>query len=391
VMKLRLLFESTRAVRSRRGCGPPAGVSVSEVLSRISVPSGHNSHTAGAASITATERLSMRRAYSPQEELMQSLRSLLGPILTTLALGCTSPTLFVGSDPSSNNPDAAGNDPSARGGSAGSGACASSDSSCPAYAPADRESCTLGCGQSALTCTYDCAHGQGYNSFATCNGQAWSVSRSLTACPAGGAGGANGGGSANTGGASAGTGGASANTGGASANTGGASANAGGGSANAGGGNAGDGGVCTAANAVCPTYAPGNQQSCTLGCGQSPLTCNYDCAHGQGYITFATCNGQDWSVNRSLAGCPVSEGGTNPTFTCGTDSCTVGESYCLTEHPGPVGLPPTSSCHAFDAGCTSTRDCSCFCAPDASPSCSVTTTQCRVDAVGAVYRDIYYP
>jgi hypothetical protein len=54
---------------------------------------------------------------------------------------------------------------------------------CPPCAPADKQGCpALGCGQAALMCSYDCAHGQGYNKSAVCNGHQWSVQTFLTSC-----------------------------------------------------------------------------------------------------------------------------------------------------------------------------------------------------------------
>src|SRR5581483_8168497 len=53
-------------------------------------------------------------------------------------------------------------------------------------------------------------------------------------------------------------------------------------------------------------------------------------------------------------------------FTCGADSCMIGESYCETSHAGQPLFPPSSVCRPFDSSCQVTLDCSCFCGLDAS-------------------------
>jgi hypothetical protein len=52
---------------------------------------------------------------------------------------------------------------------------------CPTLVPTEGAACDQ-C--SALSCSYDCAHGNGYVSQAQCNGGAWHVSKSLIACEA---------------------------------------------------------------------------------------------------------------------------------------------------------------------------------------------------------------
>jgi hypothetical protein len=124
----------------------------------------------------------------------------------------------------------------------------------------------------------------------------------------------------------------------------------------AGQGGGGEAGVCTLALAVCPPDAPPDHQDCSLGCGQSPLQCNYDCAHGQGYVTFATCDGHTWSVSRSLVACAVygSDSGSTGCTTnadcpsgevCGfpgADTCSAVGS-CVNPGP-PCATPPLPGC-----------------------------------------------
>jgi hypothetical protein len=53
--------------------------------------------------------------------------------------------------------------------------------SCPATAPPQGSSCTPSCGAQA-SCTYDCAHCNGSNCVATCNGSTWSISTFASPC-----------------------------------------------------------------------------------------------------------------------------------------------------------------------------------------------------------------
>lgn len=54
---------------------------------------------------------------------------------------------------------------------------------CPATVPADGTSCSPGCGGALLTCSFDCARGNGYNSSATCEQDGtWHVAVSATPC-----------------------------------------------------------------------------------------------------------------------------------------------------------------------------------------------------------------
>jgi hypothetical protein len=52
---------------------------------------------------------------------------------------------------------------------------------CPEFAPEDGSSCTASCG-AAVSCTFDCAHCNGNNCTATCNGSTWSVAVFASPC-----------------------------------------------------------------------------------------------------------------------------------------------------------------------------------------------------------------
>jgi len=128
------------------------------------------------------------------------------------------------------------------------------------------------------------------------------------------------------------------------------------------GGQGGSGDACTLALAVCPTEAPANQQSCALGCGQSPLQCHYDCAHGHGYVTNATCDGQKWSVAALLIACSITPdggtaGGDGSTAGCATNAdCPNGDVCGFPTAPacsatGSCFTPPGAVCNLFMPGC----------------------------------------
>ena len=97
--------------------------------------------------------------------------------------GCPQYSCVPGSGTSSSQ--VSGNGSSSQSTSASTTGCPVLLAVCPPCAPADKQSCPpLGCGQSTLQCSYDCAHGQGYNKAAECNGQLWSVQAYLTSCNA---------------------------------------------------------------------------------------------------------------------------------------------------------------------------------------------------------------
>jgi hypothetical protein len=212
------------------------------------------------------------------------------PVVLTFALGCSSDNLSVGKDPLS------------------SGNCTTTATACPTDAPAEQSACTLGCNQTTLSCSFDCAHGQGYNTSATCDGQTWSVQRSLTACSA-------------------------------PPDTDAGVTDSGGGVTDSGGG------ACSQPDTVCPAYAPADKQACTLGCNQTSVSCWFDCAHAQGYNTGATCDGQKWTLSPSLTACSV---GTADSGTC-TQPQTVCPAYApAAQSPCTLGCNQTQIQCSFD-------------------------------------------
>jgi len=71
---------------------------------------------------------------------------------------------------------------------AGAGGAGVGYAACPVTVPAQGSSCTPSCGGAQQQCSYDCAHCNGYNCTATCNGSTWNVLTNETACSAGDAG-----------------------------------------------------------------------------------------------------------------------------------------------------------------------------------------------------------
>lgn len=71
----------------------------------------------------------------------------------------------------------------------------------------------------------------------------------------------------------------------------------------------GSGGASPAS--VCPDQVPNEGDSCTPTCGGPMQQCNYDCAHGGGYVSTATCQQGSWHVTKSEIACEAADGGSD--------------------------------------------------------------------------------
>jgi hypothetical protein len=60
--------------------------------------------------------------------------------------------------------------------------------------------------------------------------------------------------------------------------------------------------------AACPVTVPTQGEACGSPCGAS-ITCSFDCAHGNGSISSATCVAGIWQVRQSLAPCGAADAG----------------------------------------------------------------------------------
>ncbi len=60
---------------------------------------------------------------------------------------------------------------------------------------------------------------------------------------------------------------------------------------------------------ICPTDVPNNGDSCTPSCGGPSQQCNYDCAHGHGSVSSATCVNGAWHVSQSEIACEAPDAG----------------------------------------------------------------------------------
>jgi hypothetical protein len=61
----------------------------------------------------------------------------------------------------------------------------------------------------------------------------------------------------------------------------------------------------------CPVNVPKAGDTCGTPCGGAQLSCNYDCAHGNGYVSTATCNGGLWEIRQSLMDCEAADAATD--------------------------------------------------------------------------------
>ena len=79
--------------------------------------------------------------------------------------------------------------------------------------------------------------------------------------------------------------------------------------------------------------------------------------------------GSGGSGGKSAEGGTSGSGGAK-TYDCGSDTCTVGDSYCYTYYPGSTGGQPGHSCQPTPAACTSTpTSCACLCPPSDPGGC----------------------
>jgi hypothetical protein len=112
------------------------------------------------------------------------------------------------------------------------------------------------------------------------------------------------------------------------------------------GGNGGQGGIdnlCLSEGQSCGTTGP----TCCGG-----LMCCYG-SNGQASCVPGSCSGSGGA-------------GGNQTYSCGSDTCTVGESFCYAYTPGTAGQTGRS-CQLTPAACASTpASCACLCPPSSN-------------------------
>jgi len=101
---------------------------------------------------------------------------------------------------------------------------------------------------------------------------------------------------------------------------------------------------------------------------------------GAGGLSTGGASGQSGHPGAGTGGAggfsPPGMGGIGGTYACGSDTCTVGESFCYTYTPGATGGHPGQSCQPLPTGCSSPTSCACVseavaCAPEGM-SCSDT-------------------
>jgi hypothetical protein len=82
--------------------------------------------------------------------------------------------------------------------------------------------------------------------------------------------------------------------------------------------NAGNG---APAGVACPETVPKQGDACGSPCGGAVTTCNYDCAHGNGFVSTAKCQGGSWQVTQSEVACEIPDSGLD-----GSDSGDSGDA-----------------------------------------------------------------
>jgi hypothetical protein len=174
------------------------------------------------------------------------------------------------------------------------------------------------------------------------------------------------------GGTDGGGGGGGGMTGGSGGHTGGSGGALGGSGGHASGGQGGIDNLCLTEGQSCGATGP-------LCC--SPLMCCYD-GNGQASCVQGSCTGSqggnagDGGAGGKGAGGAAGGSGGNGTggaggsqmFSCGSDTCTTGESFCYTYTPGTAGQTGRS-CETTPAACAATpTSCTCLCPPSSNAS-----------------------
>jgi hypothetical protein len=133
----------------------------------------------------------------------------------------------------------------------------------------------------------------------------------------------------------------------------------------------GDGGVNNN-RAGCPSEVPDAGTSCALAAG---TVCSYDCAHGKGYNSSATCEKGAWSVSASLSPCSAA-------VTCDADAgcietCEGGQCRCDCSRPdaGTGDAGPPVACTPGGNACGDGLECLC-CGSIGPKAICICTTAC---------------
>ena len=168
------------------------------------------------------------------------------------------------------------------------------------------------------------------------------------------------------GGATGGSGGHPSGAGGATGGSGGHPSGAGGATGGSGGhGTGGQGGIdnlCLSEGQGCGTLGP----MCCSG-----LSCCYG-SNGQASCLPGSCTGIGTGGASGESGHPGTGGasgggsggaGGNQMYSCGSETCTAGQSFCYSYTPGTAGSTGRS-CHATPSACASApTSCACLCPP----------------------------
>ena len=126
-----------------------------------------------------------------------------------------------------------------------------------------------------------------------------------------------------------------------------------------GGGGAGDDGGGSGNAAGCPANVPAQGSSCF----DAGLACHYDCAHGGGNVSDATCTAGKWNVITSEIACEPGDSGDGGAIACGSTTCSStqlcvspccggAQPACVEPNGGtcPPGTHAAVTCPKFPSG-----------------------------------------
>ena len=137
--------------------------------------------------------------------------------------------------------------------------------------------------------------------------------------------------------------------------------------------------------------------ACSEGAVQNGLVCTGGCwaaSGGSGGVGGSSSIGGATSVGGSSAAGQSNMGGSTALgagFTCGTDSCNVGQSYCYHFSAG-TGSAASVGCVQLPTACANATDCSCVCSrstpegvcsPAAGCTCTSNNDEIQLTCAGA--------
>jgi hypothetical protein len=120
------------------------------------------------------------------------------------------------------------------------------------------------------------------------------------------------------------------------------------------------------------------------------------------FVVVASCDGTTTTTGSTGTGGSTGDGGADhgaaKTYSCGSDTCMTGQTFCYSYAPGVPGGGVGRSCMTVPAACAKNPTCACLCPPVRPPmngctftggfgsgscSCSELNGELEIDCAGA--------